>query len=181
MRARGFTLVEVMVALAIVAIALPALLVAMYRQVDDTGYLRDKSLAAMVAANQLAQMRLVVASTRSLTAGKDNGNVTMADREWYWWIETTAQPQEDLFRVQIDVALEETQRDQPLYTLTTFMTGDLREDNAAPAAPSDAGDPPDARDPTDPDNTGMPNNPGGPRLPGMPGAGLQNGGAAGEQ
>jgi general secretion pathway protein I len=52
---RGFTLVEVMVALAVVAIALPALLVALSQHVDGTGYLRDKSLAQMVAANKLAE------------------------------------------------------------------------------------------------------------------------------
>ncbi len=76
MRARGFTLVEVMVALAIVAIALPAVLMALYQQVDDTAYLRDKTMAQMVAANKLAEMRLVIASTRVLSAGKDTGIAT---------------------------------------------------------------------------------------------------------
>ena len=57
-RVRGFTLVEVMVALAVVAIALPALMISLYQQVDSTGYLRDKSLAHMVAANKLSELRI---------------------------------------------------------------------------------------------------------------------------
>lgn len=128
MRARGFTLVEVMVALAIVAIALPALLMSLYQQIDDTGYLRDKTLAHMVAENKLAEMRLVVGSTRNLSAGKDSGFSEMADREWYWWLETKTTEVGNFFRVDIKVALEEEQREQPLYTLTAFMSGDLAID-----------------------------------------------------
>lgn len=129
MRARGFTLVEVMVALAIVAIALPAVLMALYRQVDDTAYLRDKTMAAMVAANTLAEMRLVIASTRTLAAGKDNGMVTMADRDWHWWLETTQTEQvPQYYRIEIKVSLSEDPRVQPLYTLTAFMQGDLEVD-----------------------------------------------------
>lgn len=161
MRARGFTLVEVMVALAIVAIALPALLVALYQQVDDTGYLRDKTLAEMVAANQLAQMRLVVASTRSLTAGKDNGTVKLADRDWYWWVETTSTDQANFFRIEIDVALQEEQREHPLYTLTTYMSGDLQVDNTA-VNPNDPNDPNNPNTSTDPNNPTDPNQPGNP-------------------
>ncbi len=128
LRARGFTLVEVMVALAIVAIALPTLLMALSQQVDDTAYLRDKTIAQMVAANKLAEMRLVIGSTRNLTAGKDNGIATMMDRDWYWWVETKPTQVEKFFRVEISVALEEDQQDQPLYMLTAFMSGDLEVD-----------------------------------------------------
>ena len=128
MRARGFTLVEVMVALAIVAIALPAVLMSLSRQIDDTAYLRDKSLAHMVAANKLQEMRLVIASTRTLTAGKDGGAARMADRDWYWWVETKPTAVDQFFRVEISVAQEEKQREHPLYTLTAFMSGDLQMD-----------------------------------------------------
>lgn len=141
MRARGFTLVEVMVALAIVAIALPAVLMALYQQVDDTGYLRDKTTAAMVAANKLAEMRLVIGSTRTLNAGKDNGQATMADRDWYWWVETKATEQvPQYYRIEIKVALSEDPREQPLYTLSAFMSGDLQVDpqglSGAPPGPN---------------------------------------------
>ena len=138
MRARGFTLVEVMVALAIVAIALPALLMSLYQQIDDTAYLRDKTLAYMVAENKLAEIRLVIGSTRNLSAGKDSGLASMADRDWYWWVETKATEVEKFFRVDITVSLDEQQQEQPLFTLSAFMSGDLETDAA--------GDLPDERD-----------------------------------
>lgn len=138
MRARGFTLVEVMVALAIVAIALPALLMSLYQQIDDTAYLRDKTLAYMVAENKLAEIRLVIGSTRNLSAGKDSGLASMADRDWYWWVETKTTEVENFFRVDITVSLDEQQQEQPLYTLSAFMSGDLETD--------DEGDLPDERD-----------------------------------
>ena len=138
MRARGFTLVEVMVALAIVAIALPALLMALYQQIDDTAYLRDKTLAYMVAENKLAEIRLVIGSTRNLSAGTDSGLASMADRDWYWWVETKATEVEKFFRVDITVSLDEEQQEQPLYTLSAFMSGDLETDAE--------GDLPDERD-----------------------------------
>ena len=128
MRARGFTLVEVMVALAIVAITLPALLMALYQQVDDAGYLRDKTLAEMVAVNKLAEMRLVVASTRNISAGKDSGEKTFVERDWYWWTETSTLDAGKVFRVDVMVALDEERREQPLYKLTSTIFGDLAID-----------------------------------------------------
>jgi general secretion pathway protein I len=155
MRARGFTLVEVMVALAIVAVALPALLLALSQQADDTAYLRDKTVAQMVAANKLAEIRLVVGSTRNLQAGRSNGVETMVGRDWHWWVETVATPVEKFFRIEIRVALDPQRQDQPLYTLTAFMTSDLAIDTEglpeAPDEPDQSGNPPDRKLP-DTDN-----------------------------
>jgi len=134
-RARGFTLVEVMVALAVVAVALPALMMSLDQQVDGTGYLRDKSLAHLVASNKLTEIRLLAKSTQDLLKGKDSGVVLMADREWYWWIESKATEVDQFYRIVITVAAEEEQREQPLQTLVAFMSADLAvEPEADPEA-----------------------------------------------
>lgn len=122
---RGFTLVEVMVALAIVALALPALLVALSRQVDATGYLRDKSLAQMVAANKLAELRILSRARESLLEGSDSGVSEMAGRDWHWWLESQPTEVPAFYRVEIDVALDEQDRSAPLFTLVAFLNGDL--------------------------------------------------------
>jgi general secretion pathway protein I len=147
MKLRGFTLVEVMVALAIVAVALPALLMALARQMDDTGYMRDKSVAQMVAANKLAEMRLVIGSTRTLQAGSSNGFDTMVDRDWYWWVQTQPTPVDRFFRIEISVALDEESQDQPLYQLTAFMNSDLAIDEEEELGFGDEDDPTDPNNP----------------------------------
>ena len=48
----GFTLIEVMVALTVVAVTLPALLFLLSQQIDGTAYLRDRSVAQWVAADR---------------------------------------------------------------------------------------------------------------------------------
>jgi type II secretion system protein I len=68
-RSAGFTLVEVMVALAIVALALPALLLTLDQQIDGTAYLRDRSLAQIVASNRLTEVRLALRSGRQNLRG----------------------------------------------------------------------------------------------------------------
>jgi general secretion pathway protein I len=130
MRPAGFTLVEVMVALAVVAIALPALLVALYQQVDSTAYLRDKSMAHAVAANKLTELRLLSHARQGLFTGNDGGVATMGDRDWYWWLQSQPTEVEQFHRVDIKVALEETSRDNPLYTLVAFLSSDLRAETA---------------------------------------------------
>ena len=122
----GFTLVEVMVALAVVAVALPALLMSLYQQVDGTAYLRDKSFAHMVAANKLAETRILSRARQSLLQGEDSGVAEMGDREWYWWMESKPTEMDQFYRLEISVSADPDGRDRPLHTLVAFMSADLR-------------------------------------------------------
>jgi len=124
----GFTLIEVMVALAVVAVALPALLFALSQQVDATTHLRDKSIAHAVAANKLSEVRLLAYSQREMFQGRDSGVTNMGDRDWYWAVESTQTNTALFYRVEITVATSEEGRATPLYTLTAFLPADLEED-----------------------------------------------------
>jgi general secretion pathway protein I len=116
----GFTLVEVMVALAIVAVAVPALLFALFQQLDGTEYLRNRSIANWVATDRLAELRLVAAKQGALPKGELLGETRVAERDWYWWIEQQTTEIPGFIRIDVKVSIDED-RTQPLHTLTAFL------------------------------------------------------------
>jgi general secretion pathway protein I len=78
---RGFTLIEVLVALAIVAVGMAAVLGTLNSSADTIVYLRDKTFANWVALNQIAQVRL---AGQQPATGDSDGNVDFAGRNWTW-------------------------------------------------------------------------------------------------
>lgn len=119
-RGRGFTLIEVLVALIIAALLLPALLMSFGNQADGIAYLRDKSIAQWVASNKLEEARLEARHTGTVFAGKRDGMTEMAQREWHWWLVSEKTEVEDFYRLQVKVAAREQDEDAPLYTLVGF-------------------------------------------------------------
>lgn len=57
-RARGFTLIEVLIALAIVAVALAAVMRAVSVATDDQSRIRDRRLALICAENRWEELRM---------------------------------------------------------------------------------------------------------------------------
>jgi general secretion pathway protein I len=80
-RARGFTLVEVMVALLIVAIGLSALMITVSSTARTSGFLRDKTVAQWIALNRLTEVRL---NLNKFAANTDTGEVNFANRTWHY-------------------------------------------------------------------------------------------------
>ena len=122
----GFTLVEVMVALAVVALAVPALLFTLYQQLEGTEYLRDRSMASWVAANRLNELKLVVAKQGAVPDGRLSGESRLAERDCYWWIEQEATEVPGFIRIDVNVAATED-AEQSLHTLTAFISAGNRE------------------------------------------------------
>jgi general secretion pathway protein I len=80
-RAGGFTLVEVLVALMIVAVGLTALMVAVNGTARTSGFLRDKTLAQWIALNRLSEVRLNVVKFGQNT---DTGELDFGSRKWHY-------------------------------------------------------------------------------------------------
>ena len=130
---RGFTLIEVMVALAVVAVALPALMFSLHQQIDGTGYLRDKSIAHLVAANKLTEVRLLARARGQLLKGKDSGSTEMAGREWSWQLNSTETILPKFYRVEIKIQAPDSDEKNSIYTLVAFMAADLQAGGASNA------------------------------------------------
>jgi general secretion pathway protein I len=77
----GFTLVEVLVALMVVAMGLAALMVAVSGTARTSGYLRDKTLAQWMALNRLSEVRLNLIKFGQNT---DTGELNFANRTWHY-------------------------------------------------------------------------------------------------
>ena len=124
----GFTLVEVMVALAVVAVALPALLVTLSQQLDGLRYLEDRTHAQWVAANRLAELRLVVGAKGSLQTARVSGTEEMAGRSWYWWSEGVETEVPGFFRYEIVVSDQEDGEASPVHTLDGYLAQEQSND-----------------------------------------------------
>ena len=76
---RGFTLVEVLVALMIVALALAALMTSVSSAARGSEYLRDKTIAQWIAMNRIVEVRLNI---QKFGGSADKGEVDFANRKW---------------------------------------------------------------------------------------------------
>ena len=78
---KGFTLIEVMVALAIIAIALSSLIKASGSHTSSAAYLKSKTLAHYVAMNEVAELHT---KKRWPDLGTTQNSTEMAGHEWFW-------------------------------------------------------------------------------------------------
>ena len=103
----GFTLIEVMVAMMIVAVGISALLYQTMNTIDNTAYLRDKTIAQWVALNQLELVYLENQNTNRLINRERSGTETMAGQEWYWQLKPERTAGDNFIQVKVSVRAAE--------------------------------------------------------------------------
>ena len=112
--ARGFTLVEILVALAIVAVALAAGMRALAQAADGASTLKTRTLALWVAQNRLALAQL---ETPWPAIGTRSGDALQAGNALLWRETVTATPNPAFHKIDISV----TQPQSPDYVVAHLV------------------------------------------------------------
>ena len=113
---RGFTLIEVMVAMAIAALGLAAVAASVSQMVDAGVAMKQRTYASWIAQNKIAELRL--ANTQP-EVSSSSGEVTYANSEWEWRAETTETGIEGFYR--IDVSVSHAGSEYVVRTVTGFL------------------------------------------------------------
>ncbi|WP_278405143.1 type II secretion system minor pseudopilin GspI [Pseudoalteromonas ruthenica] len=117
-RYQGFTLLEVMVALSICAMAGIAAMQISGEHINHLSTIEEQTYASWVAENQLVEIR----AQGDKWAAKNNhkGKVELAGQTWYWQQKVTRTADSSFVKVDIEVYTDE-QYEQFAYTLSTYI------------------------------------------------------------
>ncbi|MGL5030177.1 MAG: type II secretion system minor pseudopilin GspI [Aeromonas sp.] len=118
MNARGMTLLEVMVALAVFAIAGIAVMKTASEHLLSLHYLEQKTLASWVVENQLVQQKL---ENRWPSNRWVEGVEQLAGRPWYWRYRAVATADSNLQALDIEVR-SDAKAKRPLAMMRTYIS-----------------------------------------------------------
>lgn len=113
---KGFTLLEILVALAILSIALMAALKSSGEAIRNTTALKERTLAQWVMVNRVAELEL---DKTWIELGTTRGKELMAGQTWYWVISTEKTPDPDIRKAEVSVGLEE--KTKALVSMVAFL------------------------------------------------------------
>lgn len=117
-RAAGFTLIEVLVALAIAAIGLASVLAIVTNSTRNASALRDRTFAGWIAANRLTETRLEQALP---SVDRTTGDLDFAGQKWSWERTVTQTQIPGLRRVDVRVRFAAAGSDEWLATMSGFV------------------------------------------------------------
>jgi general secretion pathway protein I len=114
---RGFTLIEVVVALIVVSLGMLAVIETVGGTARNSSYLRDKTIAHWVAMNKLTEVRL---QANAPAIDKSSDEVEMAGRDWRWTVEVKQTPVETIRRIDVSVRPAEAPEKSSMASVSGF-------------------------------------------------------------
>jgi len=116
-RCQGFTLLEVIVALAVIAFSLAAAASAVSNGARNASGLQQRTYAHWVAMNKMTELHV---DKKWPAIRTTKGSTLMARHEWFWSVKVSKTPNESIRRVDVRVRPDEND-ESPLVTLTGFV------------------------------------------------------------
>ncbi len=118
-RVSGFTLLEVLVALAVLALSMGAAIKAVSDYTNNQAYLRDRTIAIWVARNVLVRFQV---ENEWPDVGERKGTEEMGNREWRWLGVISQTEEAELRRLDVKVFTLESEDDElPISVLSGFL------------------------------------------------------------
>ena len=114
----GFTLVEVLVALAVVAVALAATLFSASQSAASAAQFRDLTLGNVVARNAAIEFQLQEDWPKT---GNSDGDVELGGGDWRWEAEVIETADENIRRANIQVFLLGGDEPRLVSSLSVFL------------------------------------------------------------
>ena len=120
--AAGLTLIEVLVALAIIAIALTAVIKATSQNIRGTGYLQKKTIALWVGEQAMNEARVGLLKTSS-DSRNDSHLTNMLGMDLYWHAIQATTPNKRIKKITINVYDKKDidEDDSPIVTLEGYV------------------------------------------------------------
>jgi general secretion pathway protein I len=118
LRQSGFTLIEVVVAIAVVALGMMAVFRVVHDTVNNSIYLRDRTLATWIADNRLVEMRL---APELPSVDETKGEVDYANERWQWTATVSQTQVADLRRIDVRVRRNGDSEDSALAEVSGFV------------------------------------------------------------
>lgn len=116
-RSRGFTLLEVLIALAVLAIAMAAVVKVATNQSAGSAHLKEKTLAHWVALNQIAELQL---AREWPSEGKKWTTEELGGHKWHCQTIVTKTPDERVRQVRVKV-YREREDNSSITQLASFL------------------------------------------------------------
>lgn len=113
---KGFTLLEVLIALAVLTLGLGAVMKVTASQATQLSYLKNKTIALWLASNKANEVKL----DKWPGTGTSTGYEMMANQEWNWKIKVSNTADVDLRRLDIEVN-QANEEGEPLVRFISFV------------------------------------------------------------
>lgn len=121
---RGFTLLEILIALAVLAVAMGAIIKASSDFTGSHAHLQTRTLANWVARNVMVEFQV---SGEWPRVGERKGTMEMGRSEWDWLATISQTEEAELRRIDVEVRPADSDSENPLTTLSGF----LRQEDAS--------------------------------------------------